>query len=69
MIGVAAAVLAERYIPREWIAGHLGTGSFRNILTITFLALCLAGTLILSMSFQAAANRFPAFSVMFDYVK
>jgi len=35
----------------------------------TFLLLCLAGTLILSLSFQAAANRFPAFSALFDYVK
>jgi len=128
LIGIVAAVLAERYIPREWIAGHLGTGSFGNILTVTllsaplhvneitaaailysmlglglakgpalafliggpatsipamsmlftmcrrrvvltFLALCLAGTLILAMSFQAAVNRFPAIEAMFDYVK
>jgi hypothetical protein len=128
LIGVAAAVLAERYIPREWIGGHLGTGSFGNILMVTFLAvplhvneitaaailysllglglakgpalafliggpatsipamsmlftmcrkrvagtflaLCLAGTLILAMSFQAAVNRFPAIEAMFDYVK
>jgi len=128
LIGVAAAVLAERYIPREWIAGHLGSGSFGNILAVavfsvplhvneitaaailysllglglakgpalaflvggpvtsipamsvlltmcrrrvvaTFLLLCLSGTLILSMSFQAAVNRFPAFSALFDYVK
>ncbi|MGZ8463599.1 MAG: permease [Candidatus Deferrimicrobiaceae bacterium] len=41
----------------------------RRRVVATFLALCLAGTLILSMSFQAAVNRFPAFSVMFDYVK
>jgi uncharacterized membrane protein YraQ (UPF0718 family) len=128
LIGVAAAVLAERYIPREWIAGHLGSGSFGNILAVTFisvplhvneitaaailysllglglakgpalafliggpvtsipamsmlatmcrkrvvatfLALCLAGTLILAMSFQAAVNRFPSIEAMFDYVK
>ena len=128
LIGVAAAVLAERYIPREWIAGHLGSGSFGNVLAVTFLSvplhvneitaaailysllglglakgpalaflvggpvtsipamsvllamcrrrvvatfllLCLAGTLILSMSFQAAVNRFPTFSALFDYVK
>jgi len=128
LIGVAAAVLAERYIPREWIAGHLGSGSFGNVVAVTFLAvplhvneitaaailysllglglakgpalaflvggpatsipamsmlfamcrrrvvatfllLCLSGTLVLSLSFQAAANRFPAFSALFDYVK
>ena len=128
LIGIAAAVLAERYIPREWIAGHLGSGSFGNILLVTvsavvlhvneitaaailysllglglakgpalaflvggpatslpamgmlltmcrkrvvatFLAVCIAGTLILAMSFQAAVNRFPAVSAMFDYVK
>lgn len=128
LIGIVAAVLAERYIPREWIAGHLGTGSVGNILAVTFLsvplhvneitaaallysllglglakgpalafliggpatsipamsmlaamcrkrvvasflALCLAGTLILSISFQAAVNRFPALAAMFDYVK
>ena len=128
LIGVAAAVLAERYIPREWIAGHLGNGSIGNIVGVTFLtvplhvneitaaallysllglglakgpalaflvggpvtsipamlvlltmcrrrvvatflALCIAGTLILSISFQAAVDRFPRFSAMFDYVK
>jgi uncharacterized membrane protein YraQ (UPF0718 family) len=128
LIGIVAAVLVERYIPREWIAGYFGTGSFLNILTVTFLAvplhvneitaaallysllglglakgpalafliggpatsipamsmlatmcrkrvvatflaLCLAGTLILAMSFQAVVDRFPALSAMFDYVK
>jgi len=128
LIGVAAAVLAERYIPREWIAAHLGNGSFGNILAVTFLsvplhvneitaaallysllglglakgpalafliggpatsipamsvlltmcrrrvvatflAICLAGTLILAMSFQAAVDRFPGIDAMFDYVK
>lgn len=128
LIGVVAAVLAERYIPREWIGGHLGTGSLGNILAVTFLsvplhvneitaaailysllglglakgpalafliggpvtsipamsmlftmcrkrvvavflALCVAGTLILAMSFQAAVDRFPAIEAMFEYVK
>ena len=128
LIGIAAAVLAERYIPREWIAGHLGSGSFLNVLEVvilsvplhvneitaaailysllglglakgpalafliggpatsipamsvlftmcrrrvvaTFLALCLAGTLILSVSFQFAVDRFPAVAALFDYVK
>jgi uncharacterized membrane protein YraQ (UPF0718 family) len=128
LIGIVAAVLAERYIPREWIAGRLGTGSIGDILAVTvlavplhvneitaaailysllglglakgpalaflvggpatsipamsmlfamcrkrvvatFLALCLAGTLILALSFQAAVDRFPALSAMFDYVK
>lgn len=128
LIGIVAAVLAGRYIPREWIAGHLGAGSIGDILAVTvlsvplhvneitaaavlysllglglakgpalaflvggpatsipamsmlfamcrrrvvavFLALCLAGTLILALSFQAAADRFPAFSAIFDYVK
>jgi hypothetical protein len=41
LIGVAAAVLAERYIPREWIAGHLGTGSLTNVVAVTFLSVPL----------------------------
>jgi len=41
----------------------------RKRVVATFLALSLAGTLILAMSFQAAVNRFPALSGMFDYVK
>jgi len=41
----------------------------RRRVVLTFLALCLAGTLILAMSFQAAVNRFPAIEAMFDHVK
>ena len=41
----------------------------RRRVVATFLLLCLAGTLILSLSFQAAVRSFPAFSAMFDYVK
>jgi len=128
LLGVVMAVLAERYLPREWIAGYLGDGSFPNILLVTlfsaplhvneitaaailysflglglakgpalaflvggpvtsipamsvlftmcrkrvvglFLGICLAGTLILAVSFQLAVNWFPRFSVLFDYVK
>lgn len=128
LLGIVMAILAERYIPREWIAGYLGNGSFPNILLVTlfsaplhvneitaaavlysflglglakgpalafliggpvtsipamsvlftmcrkrvvalFLSICIAGTLILAVSFQLAVNWFPRFSVLFDYVK
>ncbi len=38
LIGIAAAVLAERYIPREWIAGYLGEGSVKNVVLVTLLS-------------------------------
>ncbi len=128
LLGVVLGAMAERYIPREWIAGYLGEGSFGNVLLVTllavplhvneitaaailygllglglakgpalavlvggpatsipamavlsamcrkrvvavFLAICLAGTLILALGFQAAVDRFPGFSALFDYVK
>ncbi len=128
VLGVGLAVLAERYLPREWIAGYLGTGSAGNILAVvaastvlhvneitaaailypllgmglakgpalaflvggpvtsipamavlvtmcrrrvilTFLGICLAGTLLLAFSFQALSDAFPAFGALFDYVK
>ncbi len=128
LLGVVLGVMAERYVPREWIAGYLGEGSFGNVLLVTllavplhvneitaaailygllglglakgpalaflvggpatsipamavlsamcrkrvvavFLAICLAGTLVLALGFQAAVDRFPGFSALFDYVK
>lgn len=128
LLGVAAAVLAERYLPRDWIAGYLGDGSIGGSVLVTFLsapihvneitaaailyslldlglakgpalaflvggpvtsipamavlstmcrrrvvavflAVCLAGTLILAVSFQIVVNRFPAVDAMFQYVK
>lgn len=41
LLGVVIAVLAERYIPREWIAGYLGEGSVRNILLVTIFSVPL----------------------------
>jgi uncharacterized membrane protein YraQ (UPF0718 family) len=41
LIGVFVAVLAERYIPREWIAGYLGEGSVTNILLVALFAVPL----------------------------
>lgn len=128
LIGVAVAVLAERYLPRQWIAGYLGNGSIGNVVLVTFLsvplhvneitaaailyslldlglakgpalaflvggpvtsipamavlstmcrkrvvatflAVCLAGTLILAVSFQFVLSRFPAVDALFQYVK
>jgi uncharacterized membrane protein YraQ (UPF0718 family) len=41
LLGVVLAVLAERYIPREWIAGYLGEGSVKNVLLVTFFSVPL----------------------------
>lgn len=38
VLGLAIAVLAERYIPREWISGYLSTGSVSNTLFVTFFS-------------------------------
>jgi len=38
LLGIVIAVLAERYIPREWIGGYLSSGSLSNTLFVTFLA-------------------------------
>ncbi|RMG61459.1 MAG: hypothetical protein D6713_00345 [Deltaproteobacteria bacterium] len=38
LLGIAIAVLAERYIPREWIGGYLSTGSVTNTLFVTFFS-------------------------------
>lgn len=128
LLGIAVAILAERYIPREWIAGYLGKGTVANIALVTvftvplhvneisaaailyslldlglakgpalaflvggpvtsipaisvlvtmcrkrvvavFVGICLAGTLALAAGFQLAADAFPGFSALFDYVK
>lgn len=128
LIGISAAVLAERYLPRGWIAGYLGDNSVANVLLVTvlsvplhvneitaaailyslldlglakgpalafliggpvtsipamvvlssmcrkrvvavFLAICLAGTLILAVSFQLVLSRYPAVDALFRYVK
>ena len=128
LLGIAVAILAERYIPSAWIAGYLGEGTIVNIGLVTlfsvplhvneisaaailysllglglakgpalaflvggpvssipaisvlftmcrkrvvavFLGICLAGTLFLAVAFQAAVDRFPALSALFDYVK
>lgn len=37
LFGVVVAVLAERYIPNQWIAGYLGKGTAANIVLVTFL--------------------------------
>ncbi len=41
LLGVAIAILAERYIPREWIAGYLGRGTFANIALVTVFSVPL----------------------------
>ena len=41
LLGVVVGVLAEQYIPREWIAGYLGEGSVRNVLLVTFFSVPL----------------------------
>lgn len=41
LIGIAVATLAERYIPREWIAGYLGKGTFPNIALVTLVSVPL----------------------------
>ncbi|MEK6779847.1 MAG: permease, partial [Candidatus Deferrimicrobiota bacterium] len=41
LLGVAIGVLAERYIPREWIAGYLGEGSVKNVLLVTLFSVPL----------------------------
>jgi uncharacterized membrane protein YraQ (UPF0718 family) len=41
LLGIALAVLAERYVPRQWIAGYLGEGSFANILLVTLFSVPL----------------------------
>jgi len=128
LVGIAAAVLAERYLPRRWIAGYLGSGSAADVILVTvlavplhvneitaaailyslvdlglakgpalalliggpatsipamavlsalcrkrvvvlFLGLCLAGTLVLALSFQFAVSHWPAVDAMFQYVK
>ncbi len=128
LLGIVLGVLAERYVPREWIAGYLGEGSAKNVLLVTlfsvplhvneitaaailysllelglakgpalaflvggpatsipamsvlltmcrkrvvgvFLGICLAGTLILSLSFQFLVDRYPAFNLLFEYAK
>ncbi|MBI5419434.1 MAG: permease [Deltaproteobacteria bacterium] len=128
LLGVVLGVLAERHIPREWIAGYLGEGSARNVLLVTifsvplhvneitaaailysllelglakgpalafliggpvtsipamsvlfamcrkrvvatFLAICLAGTLLLALTFQFLVNRYPAVNLLFEYAK
>lgn len=38
LLGIVMAILAERYIPREWIAGYLGEGSLTNILLVTLFS-------------------------------
>ncbi len=38
LLGLVIAVLAERYIPREWISGYLSTGSISNTLFVTFFS-------------------------------
>ena len=41
LLGVAIAVIAERYIPREWIAGYLGEGTAWNVLLVTIFSIPL----------------------------
>jgi uncharacterized membrane protein YraQ (UPF0718 family) len=41
LLGVAIAVIAERYIPREWIAGYLGEGTAWNVLLVTIFSVPL----------------------------
>lgn len=41
----------------------------RRRVVATFLGICLAGTLLLSLSFQWAVDRYPAFSALFEYAK
>ncbi len=38
LLGIVMAILAERYIPRAWIAGYLGAGSLSNVGLVTFLS-------------------------------
>lgn len=38
LLGIVMAILAERYIPREWIAGYLGDGSPANVVLVTFFS-------------------------------
>ncbi len=41
LIGIAVATLAERYIPRDWIAGYLGKGTLLNIVLVTVFSVPL----------------------------
>ncbi len=41
LLGIVLGVLAEAYIPREWIAGYLGEGSAANVLLVTVLSVPL----------------------------
>ncbi len=41
LLGIAVATVAERYIPREWIAGYLGEGTLANIALVTLLCVPL----------------------------
>ena len=41
LLGIAMATLAERYIPREWIAGFLGKGTLPNIALVTLFSVPL----------------------------
>lgn len=41
LLGVVLAVLAERYVPREWIAGYLGEGSVKNVFLVTLFSVPL----------------------------
>ncbi len=41
LLGIAVATLAERYVPREWIAGYLGEGTLANIGLVTLFSVPL----------------------------
>jgi len=41
LLGIAMGILAERYVPREWIAGYLGEGSAMNVLLVTVFSVLL----------------------------
>ncbi len=41
LLGIAAGVLAEGYIPKAWVAGSLGEGSLANIVLVTLFSIPL----------------------------